>query len=133
MNVGFQMNLFMWMLFMHCIGDFLLQKEWLANYKQKSTWEKHPQYNDKYKCDYIVPLFVHSFIYSVCINIQPLFMHWKVIGIIPAWWAVIASTVVHMIIDHLKANKMKINLIQDQALHIVWIDLLALIYTIPVG
>ena len=74
----FQFKFFMWTLFMHCIGDYLIQSEWLQTFKQKKSWEEHSQYAPKYKYDYIVALFVHSFIYSVCINLYPILME--------SWW-----------------------------------------------
>ena len=56
----FQFKFFMWTLFMHCIGDYIIQSDWLQTFKQKKSWEEHPQYAPKYKYDYIVALFVHS-------------------------------------------------------------------------
>lgn len=129
----FQFKFFMWTLFMHCVGDYILQSDWLATFKQKKSWEQHPQYVPKYQHDFIVPLFVHSFIYSVCINAYPLLMDWKVAAIVPAWCIVIVCTLIHMFIDHCKANKMTLNLIEDQLLHLFWIVLQTMLYAIPVG
>lgn len=129
----FQFKFFMWTLFMHCIGDYLIQTEWLQTFKQKKSWEEHPQYAPKYKYDYIVALFVHSFIYSVCINLYPILMDWKVGGIFPAWGIVIVSTFNHMWIDDWKANALSINLIQDQLLHLAWIIIQLALYAVPVG
>ena len=42
--------------------------------------------------------------------------------------SIIIHTIIHAIIDDLKANKFKINLIQDQMFHIIQIDLMGIIF-----
>jgi hypothetical protein len=42
----------------------------------------------------------------------------------------IAQTAIHAVVDNLKANKMKINLIEDQLLHLVQISFTLALYMI---
>ena len=79
---------------------------------------------DKYKNDYIPPLFWHSFHWSCCILLPYLvisqLMHYALGTVMPSFLvALAANTLVHMFIDHQKANCKSINLVQDQLLHIL--------------
>lgn len=108
------------MLFCHIIDDYYLQGI-LANLKQKKWWKENEP-NEKYRYDYLMALFMHSFSWSFMINLPIL-----VYGIINnnIWSSYIISlivnTVVHFIVDNSKANKYKINLIEDQIIHILQI------------
>lgn len=106
------------MLFAHIVDDYYLQGV-LASMKQKGWWkEKAP---DKlYKYDYIVALICHALSWAVMITLPILF--------VSAWqphWAVYlmlgANLAIHAVVDDLKANKKKINLITDQSIHFVQI------------
>ncbi len=111
------------MFFCHIIDDFHLQG-WLASAKQKSWWEKNAP--DKlYSKDYIMALFAHSFSWSFMI-MTPIIIYTLANGLELKRWFVIpyfTNMAIHCIIDDLKANKKKINLIQDQIIHIVQIIL----------
>lgn len=108
------------MVFCHIVDDYYLQG-WLASAKQKSWWEKNSP--DKlYKHDYLAALFMHSFSWSFMIQLVPTLHNWLFGG---SWYPVlfIGNILIHMYVDDLKANKKKINLIQDQSIHmlqIVW-------------
>lgn len=106
------------MLFAHIVDDFYLQGI-LASMKQKGWWkEKAP---DKlYKHDYIVALIIHALSWAIMITLPILF--------VSAWnphWAVYlmlgVNLTIHAVVDNLKANKKKINLIADQSIHFVQI------------
>ena len=109
------------MIFCHIADDYYLQG-WLASAKQKSWWEKNAP--DKlYKNDYIMALFMHSFSWSFMIMI-PIIVYSLVSGIGLKEWLVIpyfVNMAIHCIVDDLKANKKKINLIQDQITHLIQI------------
>jgi hypothetical protein len=113
------------MIFCHIVDDYHLQGI-LANMKQKSWWQKQEQYTDKYKYDYIVALIMHSFSWSFMIMLPIIFISVFKIGM-PFIVAFIVNTVVHGVVDDLKANKMKINLVQDQAIHIAQIIITAMV------
>lgn len=120
------------MLFMHILDDFYLQGI-LANLKQKKWWNENapkdtdsrnsvdkPEVKPLYKYDYIMGLFIHALSWAIVVHLPIFFVsgwnpHWAVylmLGI---------NLVIHAIVDDLKANKMKINLIEDQIAHIMQI------------
>lgn len=108
----------MLMVFCHIVDDYYLQG-WLASAKQKSWWEKNSPDN-MYRNDYIAALFMHSFSWSFMITLVPSIfcfvngLQWSVIPIV-------INIIIHMVVDDLKANKKKINLIQDQVIHLIQI------------
>ena len=115
------MNIFILlsMLFMHIVDDYYLQGI-LASMKQKAWWQKLESYKDFYKYDYIVALIMHSFSWAFMVMLPiALAMSFKVAaGFVVA---LLVNTVIHFIVDNLKANKKKINLVQDQSIHVVQI------------
>ena len=103
------------MLLGHLVADYTLQG-WLADGKQKSWWRKifgghENAVPDKYRFDYIAALVCHALYWSIFICAPFFASSWFLV-------AVVLNTVVHAIVDDLKANKFKINLIQDQLLHL---------------
>lgn len=112
------------MVFAHIIDDYYLQGI-LASMKQKSWWQE--KVSDKfYKYDYIVALIMHSISWSVMICLPILYVfawqpHWAVYLLLGV------NIIIHAIVDDLKANKKKINLIIDQSIHLVQIVLTWLI------
>lgn len=113
----------MW--FMHIVDDYYLQGI-LASMKQKAWWQKQESYCDKYKHDYKMALIMHAFSWAFMIMLPLLVaynfkFHWLV-GIIFG-----VNVIIHAIVDNLKANKKKINLMQDQFIHIIQIVVTAFI------
>lgn len=116
--MGIKIFLLLTMIFMHIVDDYYLQG-WLASAKQKSWWENNAP--DKlYKHDYLAALFMHSFSWSFMIMLPTTVYLLIVDGI---WYPLmyLSNLIVHMFVDDLKANKKKINLIQDQSIHMVQI------------
>lgn len=106
----------LWMIFMHVIDDFCLQGI-LASMKQKIWWTKQEGYNELYKNDYKMALLMHSFSWTFMIMLPIAYcMNWEVSVSFGAVF--IINMVEHMVIDHLKANKGLINLVQDQTFHL---------------
>ena len=104
------------MIFAHIVDDYYLQGI-LASLKQKTWWENQKSYKPLYKYDYIVALIMHAFSWSFMVSLPILYLgftKWIVVTII-------LNTIIHGIVDDLKANKGKINLIVDQSIHIVQI------------
>lgn len=116
------------MIFMHILDDYKLQGM-LSNLKQETWWkENYP--NKLYKYDYIIALITHSFSWSFMILLPvTLYMGIKEFNII----VVLINLIIHAIVDDLKANKLKINLIQDQLIHIIQIIITWLYYFIIRG
>lgn len=112
------------MIFLHIVDDYYLQG-WLASAKQKSYWEQNAP--DKlYKYDYIMALFMHSFSWAFMIMIVPsVYSLITTSDISNASLAIalvfLTNLCIHMTIDNAKANLKKINLVQDQLLHLVQI------------
>lgn len=115
------LELLMFMLFMHVIGDWLLQNKALADMKQKLFWKKaiddmQLDYED-YKYDYIAALLNHSVCWSVCILIPAVVLKGFTWGLFIIF---IVNTIVHAYIDNQKANEFSINLVKDQIYHLVF-------------
>ena len=118
------------------IDDFVLQPICLSKLKQKRYWiEECKKYNlniSKYNTDYITALLIHGLSWSIMIHVPLMFLG----GIRDDFFlllSVLFNTVIHAIIDNLKANKLKINLDVDQCLHglqivITWIVLSLISY-----
>lgn len=137
------------MLLMHYIEDFHLQG-CLANLKQKKWWEKQMSNNDMhshyalehsiYKNDYKMSLFAHS-IENALFVMLPLIVDMLISEFTHClqntWILFIPSTILicvsHYLIDDSKANKMKINLVQDQLYHLCVILLIFLCYFPIIG
>ena len=109
-------KILLFMILLHIIDDFVLQPISLSNLKQKKWWEKQEGYSDKYKDDYKVALAIHSISWSIMIHI-PLVIMFPSLGQLALLISFIVNTVIHYYIDDLKANKLKINLFEDQMVH----------------
>ena len=106
----------LFMILFHIIDDFVLQPISSSNLKQKKWWEKQEGYSDKYKDDYKVALAIHSISWSIMIHI-PLVIMFPSLGQLALLISFIVNAVIHYFIDDLKANKLKINLFEDQMVH----------------
>lgn len=122
MNVLF---CFLLMLFCHVFDDFFLQN-CLSDLKTKVFWSKWTQENSRYKNDYVAALIMHSISWSFMIML-PLAIRYSFNVPILFGILFIANVAIHAYVDNLKANKYKINLIQDQSIHILQIILTFLI------
>lgn len=109
---------FLIMILLHIIDDFVLQPICLSKLKQKTFWEPYVKDDDKYKFDYKVALVIHALSWAIMIHL-PL----MIIGIneILVLISVIINTVLHAYIDDEKANKLNITLLEDQLIHLIQI------------
>lgn len=116
------------MIFLHIVDDYYLQGI-LASMKQKSWWEENaPQ--RLYKYDYVVALIMHSLSWAFMIMLPIAIKAQLNVGI--GFVCIFSfNAIVHGIVDDLKANKLKINLITDQAIHIIQIVTTFLLVQIP--
>lgn len=109
------------MIFCHIVDDYYLQG-CLANMKQKKWWKQNaPQ--ELYKNDYIVALIVHSFSWAFMI-LLPLMIYMFVNNCFSISFyitSLIINIIIHAVTDNLKANKLTINLITDQSIHLIQI------------
>ena len=114
------------MIFLHIVDDFKLQQGLLANLKQKNWWRNHQEYKDVYKYDYIPALALHAFSWSFMVMLPiAVALHFDL-----GYWfiAYLCNMIIHAIVDDLKANKLKINLVEDQLVHIFQILITWLIF-----
>lgn len=112
------------MLFLHIFDDYYLQGI-LAQMKQKKWWQDNAP-ETLYKNDYKMALFEHAFSWSFTITIPWLivaFITKNPVCIVLLIIFYIVNTAIHGIIDNEKANKLSINLIQDQTFHFIQIIL----------
>lgn len=118
--MGIKVFLLLMMIYMHIVDDYYLQG-WLASAKQKSWWDKNSP-DKMYRYDYLAALFMHSFSWSFMIML-PTTVYLLTMG--GTWYPMLylSNLLIHMLVDDLKANKKKINLVQDQTIHMVQIIL----------
>lgn len=122
MSQGFVILL---MMFFHIIDDYRLQGI-LASMKQKEWWKEHaPQ--RLYRYDYIVALVMHSLSWSFMIMLPVALANGFDIGV-SFVFTFVFNTILHGIVDDLKANKKKINLIADQSIHLLQIAATATLF-----
>ena len=107
---------FLIMILLHIIDDFVLQPICLSKLKQKSFWELYVKDDEKYKFDYKVALTIHALSWAIMIHL-PL----MVIGVneYDVLLSVIINTIIHAWIDDEKANKLNITLFEDQIMHLI--------------
>ena len=107
------------MIFCHIVDDYYLQGI-LASMKQKSWWQKSESYSEKYRYDYAMALIEHAFSWTFMVML-PIFIVSKFQIDVFMCFVFLANWIIHAVVDDLKANKKKINLIQDQVIHLVQI------------
>ena len=110
--------IFLTMIFLHIVDDYYLQGI-LAQMKQKKFWKEQAP-DELYKYDYIWALIIHAFSWTFMIMLPLIFVS----PISPAFYVIfVVNLAVHAYVDNLKANKHKINLWQDQLIHLAQIIL----------
>ena len=107
-------------------------KFYMENKKDKKpfNWMLCPNISQKdfdlYKNDYKMALAEHTFSWSFMVHLPVMaYLLWigNVTGIYALVFCIsfITNWIIHAMVDNLKANKLKINLIQDQMIHFVQI------------
>ena len=121
--------LLIFMIFAHITDDYYLQG-WLASAKTKNWWEKNAP-NKLYSKDYIMALFCHSLSWSIMVFL-PILIYSLYNQIDLNWFYLVIpiNLIIHAVIDDLKANKFKINLIIDQSIHFIQIFITWLIFVL---
>ena len=115
MNNGFFLVI---MIFLHVVADFNMQSS-MVNMKEKKYWENQ---GEKNKFDYVMPLIGHAFQWSFMVHV-PIMLYCIVTNSLEelCYFSIVINSFIHAGIDTLKANDKKINLIQDQWLHMLQI------------
>lgn len=112
--------IFLLMIFCHIVDDYYLQG-WLASAKQKKYWEENAP-DKMYKHDYIWALIMRSFSWTFMIMLPVAFLM-KFNVNLDFVMIFIWNVIIHAVTDDAKANRKKINLIQDQITHLMQITL----------
>lgn len=118
------MKVLLCMFYLHLIDDYVLQGI-LAQLKQRDFWKT---YGEKYQADYAVALLEHGFMNAFLVHI-PIYI-WLCKNEPTIFASVLLLGTIHAIIDDWKANDKKINLIQDQFLHIALIIIWWVLFTL---
>lgn len=117
------------MILCHIIDDFVLQPLCLSNLKQREWWiEQCKKKNiniEPYNQDYLMALFIHALSWSTMIHLPIIFLT-NITNVI-LLLSIIFNTIIHLIVDDLKANVNVINLKQDQFIHLIQVILTYLI------
>lgn len=115
------------MFFLHIVDDYYLQGI-LAKFKQKSWWKENAP-NELYKHDFVIALMEHAFSWSFMVHI-PIMIYTLYFNLSSTFLCVsiLLNLVIHAAIDHIKANKLKINLTTDQMLHFIQIIVTFFVY-----
>ena len=106
---------FLIMILLHIIDDFVLQPICLSKLKQKSFWEPYVKDDEKYKFDYKVALVIHALSWAIMIHLPLMVIGTNEYIVLSS---VILNTVLHAWIDDEKANKLNITLFEDQIMHL---------------
>ena len=117
------------MILFHIIDDFVFQPICLSKLKQKNWWKENIKNEDeleKYKDDYKAALLIHSLSWSIMIHL-PLFL---IASDFWLWFSVTMNMLIHCVVDDIKANDKKLNLVEDQVIHMVQILITFLLFTI---
>ncbi len=122
-------TIFLLMILCHILDDFVLQPVCLSNLKQKHWWDEHYP-GKQYKNDYKMALFIHSLSWSIMIHLPIMYNMFYIFPEILILVSIIINTVIHYIVDDLKANKYKINLITDQSIHFAQIILTFILFSL---
>ena len=118
------------MLFCHIVDDYYLQRI-LASMKQKSWWESQPGYSLKYSKDYIMALCEHAFSWTFMIML-PIFIVRGFYVTLNLGIVFFINWLIHSITDNAKANLNKINLVQDQIIHIIQVCITFVLFVLGV-
>lgn len=133
---NYRVYLIFFMILAHIFDDFYLQGD-LKKLKQKSFWQDDKNYpaglnKNKYQQDWIPALVLHAVCWAIMIHL-PIIILYAASAFYFVIASVIINAIVHGVIDHLKCNKYKINLWQDQGLHMVQIIAISVLIGVIYG
>ena len=109
---------FLLLVFFHVADDYYLQGK-LALLKQKEWWAKNAP-EKLYQHDYLIALVTHGFSWTFMVML-PIAIAYQLSPPRFFYLFFAMNLVIHVLIDHMKANLRKISLTTDQTLHIAQI------------
>lgn len=115
------------MLAMHVIGDWVLQTPLMCDLKQKAWWQQNYGFQKNAR-DYKMVILMHSMLWSACV-MMPVLVYQLWIGCsdlkaIVLLLVFVINMLVHAWIDDLKANKDKLSLVDDHAVHLLQVAII---------
>ncbi len=113
------------MLFMHIVDDYYLQGV-LSKLKRKDNWKLSEK---QCRFDYIPALLCHAFSWTFMIMLPILIMFNFKINFV-FYLVFISNFIIHAIVDDMKTNKKKINLVIDQSIHVLQVIITWIIFII---
>lgn len=115
------------MIFCHVVDDYYLQGI-LSQMKQIDWWKKNAP-DRMYENDWVVALAMHAFSWSFMIMLPVAFyMNLKLTAFY--FVALLVNMLIHLVVDHMKANVKCINLMTDQSIHLFQILLTFIVATV---
>lgn len=115
------------MIFCHVVDDYYLQGI-LSQMKQIDWWKKNAP-DRMYENDWIIALTMHAFSWSFMIMLPVAFyMSFELTAFY--FVALLVNMLIHLVVDHLKANVKCINLMTDQSIHVAQILLTFIVATV---
>lgn len=113
--------IFLLMILLHIIDDFVMQPVCLSKLKQKSYWMRDEEgMKHLYHNDYKAALIVHSISWSIMVHLPLILMQLKYsfpYGEFYICSSVLVHSLLHAVTDDFKANRHYINLVTDQLIH----------------
>ena len=118
---------FLLMVFLHIVDDYYFQGI-LAKMKQKSFWQENAP-EPMYRYDYLWALIMHAFSWTFMVMLPVMFINHFILDAEFLLYFIF-HLMLHAQTDDLKANARKINLWQDQMIHMLQILMIFTRYVI---
>lgn len=118
---------------LHIIDDFCLQPICLNRLKDRYWWRENvPDPKKIYSWDFAMGLIMHGYSWAFMIML-PIASQMDFIVDKRFVWILILNGIIHALIDHLKCNARKLNLWEDQSLHLIQIALTFWYFKLNIG
>lgn len=115
------------MIFLHVVDDYYFQGI-LAKMKQKTFWQENAP-EPMYRYDYLWALLMHAFSWTFMVMLPIMFLNNFVLDSEFLLYFIF-NLMIHAQTDDLKANARKINLWQDQMIHMLQILMIFIRYVV---
>lgn len=97
--------------------------------KKKKWWKRQEGYSNKYQNDYMAALVIHSYSWAFMVMLPIAIVQGFEVGTLFAWILILNASI-HLLVDHVKANLMRINLVTDQFIHFIQIVLTFIVWNL---
>ncbi len=93
----------------------------MSELKQKKFWQENAP-NKLYRYDWLIALIEHGFSWTFMIMLPitySMIQSTQSVNIVTYIIVFVINTIIHSVVDDLKCNRFKINLLIDQGIHII--------------